>query len=451
MTPLAGTSRSFAYAPGSAPEDVSAPTATLRPPPVTAGPFGETLAAVPMGYVTGLPGASVSRAGRRKAALWLDMGRSTRAILTDILLHGPLSRVEVARRLGLSAASLTKLTRPLVEAGLLAEQCAEMRSETGRPSQPLDIVPGWQDVIGIKLNPDNIFAVRTDLRANVVAQVDAPLASSDVDSVVDGISHAISVVDPECDVHRVGVSLAANVQPGDSTVREAPFFSWYDVPLRELLSEATGRTVVLANDVRALTAAQHWFGAGRGSPCFGVITVGKGVGCGLVVNNEIVAGSSGRAGLVSHLPIAGSGPLCRRGHRGCASAFLTSGQIGRSFAAAEEGADVSFDQALSAAQSGNLPALRLFREACFALGVLVAAVANMIGPDRIVLSGEGIGMYDIAPEAVNEGFQRYIHWDASALRLDVEPFAFAEWARGGAVVAVQSLVRGASYAPKSVN
>jgi len=386
--------------------------------------------------------------GEHRDVGWAEMGASSRAILAEVLLHGPLARSELARRLGLSPASLTKLTRPLIDDGLLSESGAKAQASTGRPALPLEVVPDRAQVIGIKLNPDGLFAVRTDLQARVLEEYECKLDRHDPASVDEAIAAAIVFLDPGERVERVGVSLAANIRPGDGIVRDSPYLDWSQVPLVAAIEQRTGHSAVLSNDVRALTVAQHWFGAGKQSQCFGVLTVGKGVGCGLVVNNAVVSGYDGHAGLLSHSPVVDGGPLCRQGHRGCASAYLSSGSIVRSLFATDGFRGKTFEDALEAARDGNPPAVRVFSDACFALGVLCAHIANMIGPDRIVLSGEGIGMYDVAPGAVDEGIRRTVHWSASPFVLEVQPFAFSEWARGAAAVAVQSLVFGDSPAPE---
>lgn len=380
-----------------------------------------------------------------RGAVFDDMTKSARAIVTDVLLHGPLARAELARRLSMSPASLTKLTRSLIEHGLLTQSGAAVSSDNGRPLQPLEVVPGWQHVIGVKLNPEDLFAVRTDLRARAVGHHEAGLRAREVQAVVSGIAEAVERLDPGSEVQRLGVSLAANIRPGDGKVNEAPYFGWSQVPLADLISARTGRSVVLSNDVRAFTTAQHWFGSGKHSDCFAVLTVGKGIGCGLVVNGAVAAGVDGHAGLVSHFPIQEAGPMCRRGHRGCASAYLSSGAIARSLAATEDFTWTSLDAALDAARSGSRPAIRVFTEACFALGVLTAHLVNLIGPDRVILSGEAIGLYDIAPDAVSAGIERDLHWDAPLFELEVRPFPFGEWARGAAAVAIQSLIHPTAY------
>ena len=256
--------------------------------------------------------------------------------------------------------------------GLLVEDAASLRSGTGRPSLPLGVATKCYQVIGIKLNWDDLYAVRTDLGAKVLSGTELPLPSRDPGPVVDVIEEAIDRLDPLGEVNEVGVSLPGNLRPGDSVVRASPYLGWVDVPLVPLVNERTGRRVVLSNDVRALTAAQHWFGAGNGSSCFGVLVAGKGVGCGLVVNDRLLAGYEGHAGLASHFPIREGGPLCRRGHRGCASSYLTNGAIMRSLAVARDAPITKFEECIMLAEDGDEPAVRVLRDACYALGVLTA-------------------------------------------------------------------------------
>jgi predicted NBD/HSP70 family sugar kinase len=368
------------------------------------------------------------------------MGASTKDVVAEILRRGPLARSELARRLGLSPASLTKLTRPLLDDGLLCEGEARQQVGTGRPSLPLNVVADRHEFIGIKLNRVELYAVRTDLHANVLDKVERSLTSNEVGEVVAAIEKAVDDLDPDHVVTDIGISLAGNIRSGEAIVRQSAYLDWSDVPLGVLVEMRTGRRTVLANDVRALTAAQHWFGEGRGSSCFAVLTVGKGVGCGMVVNDRVVSGYDGHAGLASHLLIKESGPLCRHGHRGCATAYLSSGAITRSLAVLDGGRERSYDELLEMARDGHAAARRVFTDACDALGVLMAHIGNLIGPDRIVLSGEGIGLYGVAPDVARESMDRHLHTDASPFEVVVAPFAFTEWARGAAVAVIQSLL-----------
>src|SRR5689334_18220335 len=100
----------------------------------------------------------------------------SRQVALEILLDGPLSRAELSRRVGLSPGSLTRLTKPMVESGLLVEvEGGPTDARVGRPSQPLDLDAHAHHFVGIKLTGDSAIGVLTTLRADVLATVERPI------------------------------------------------------------------------------------------------------------------------------------------------------------------------------------------------------------------------------------------------------------------------------------
>lgn len=102
----------------------------------------------------------------------------------------------------------------------------------------------------------------------------------------------------------VGISLAGPVSPHSEIIASSPFLGWTDVPLVRMVQDRTTLPTVVQNDVRALTAAEHWFGAAAGCRDFALITIGAGVGCGLVMDDRLVDGMSGASGQVGHFAAA---------------------------------------------------------------------------------------------------------------------------------------------------
>lgn len=370
---------------------------------------------------------------------------SARAVFETLLVSGPLSRAELSRRLELSPASLTKISRPLVDAGIFIERGASSEGSLGRPSQPLDIDARFAYFVGIKLTGDTLYAVLTDARANVLESAEAALRSQTVDAVVTDIAAIVETLEA---AHGrpagIGISLSGNASRTESAVRNSPFLHWKGVPLADLVSEATGIPTVLENDVRALTAAEQWFGEAAGLDSFAILTFGAGIGCGIVTNGAQVEGHQGASGLIGHLPIDDRGPLCYAGHRGCAHAFATTTGIAKAISAALGVTLLSFDECVALARSGDPVASAVFDEAGKAIGTLVALVINLIGPDRIFLSGEGVVMYELGEAAALARMRELLHWTASEVPITVQTFGFVEWARGAAVVAVQQHVRALS-------
>jgi predicted NBD/HSP70 family sugar kinase len=211
------------------------------------------------------------------------------------------------------------------------------------------------------------------------------------------------------------------------------------VPLASMLEQATGLPTVLENDVLALTRAQHWFGAARGSTHFAVVTVGAGVGCGLVAHDAIVESPDAGLGLVGHFPLDPLGPLCVAGHRGCASALLTISSIQTRVSIGLQ-RPVSYAECLDLASVGNDVAFRVVAEAGRALGRLIAAVANLTMARKIILTGEGVRLAVVARAAVAEGIRLDRDPRADPLDLDIQSTGFDEWARGAAATAIQAYV-----------
>ncbi|WP_326594617.1 ROK family transcriptional regulator [Streptomyces sp. NBC_01803] len=372
------------------------------------------------------------------ASPWAPLAPSTRRVALELLRHGPLARSELALRLGLSAASLTRLTKPLLGAGMLRESPDVLPTSGGRPLQPLDVDAGRQRFVGIKLTRDRAYGVLTDLRADILARRSVAIGEASPDRVVERLVSLIAELTPGAGPAAVGVGLGGAVR-GFTHVRRAPFLGWREVALGRLVADATGYPSVISNDLEALTEAEHWFGDGRGVRNFAVLTVGAGVGGGLVVHDRLVAGPDAGLGLLGHFPLDPSGPACPEGHHGCADALLTTHGI-RLQASLALGRTVSYEEALDLAEAGEPVAGRIVGIAARALGALVAAVANIAQPERILVTGEGVRLARAGEERVRDAVAGARVPGASPVDLRILDDDPTLWARGAASVAIQRVV-----------
>lgn len=137
-----------------------------------------------------------------------------------------------------------------------------------------------------------------------------------------------------------------------------------------------------------------------------------------------------------------SGPLTPDGERGSAISLLSIPSIRYQIRAAT-GRDITYDEILALAAEGEPMAARVVGEAARALGTLVAQIANFAIPEKIVLAGEGVGLVDVAGPAVEEAILANRHPHAEPVNLETKVSDFHDWARGGAVLAIQVLVLGA--------
>ncbi|MEO8219248.1 MAG: ROK family transcriptional regulator [Specibacter sp.] len=355
-----------------------------------------------------------------------------------VLVRGPISRGELAQELKLSVASLTRLSKPLLDAGLLVEGELVADGTVGRPVRLLDVRGDSAHFVGVKVTGDLLQAVLTDMRATIAAVATLPLAETSPEAVVAGIVELVERLSEQEGVilTGVGVSLGGQVRP-DGVVHRAPFLGWKDVPLAQMLAQQMGLPVVADNDVSALAAAEQWFGAGRETADFAVITIGAGVGYGLVIRDHVRRTVDTGLGLGGHFPLDPNGPLCMDGHRGCSTAMLSIPSICAQISTAL-GRPVTYGQALELAAGGNRVAEAVIAAAARGLGKLIAATANLTMVNTVVLGGEGIALFAATESTVRAALAADRDPEAEAVTLQVASADFTEWARGAAAVAIQA-------------
>ncbi|MFJ8156445.1 ROK family protein [Streptomyces sp. NPDC094468] len=367
-------------------------------------------------------------------------------IFTTVLSHGPLTRLEAARRAGLSAAAVTKAVRPLLAAGYLAEDAdGDARPALGRPANLVRVDGGRALFIGVKVTGDEVIAVLTDLCCRIRLARRLPVTDRGAKAVLTSVADLTHELRAEAEdfgapVLGLGIAVSGDVDRALGTVRYSPFLDWRDVALAELAAMTTGLPVVVDNDVRALTVAEQWFGAGVGLSDFAVVTVGAGIGCGLVIHGRLVAGAHGVAGEIGHVAIDPAGPLCHCGNRGCVEAIAGDAAIVTRMREVTGRQVTDAAQAVALAHEGVLGAREVYASAGEAIGRGIATVANLFGPERVIISGEGLAAYDLFAEQILDSFAAAAFGSAAQCDVQTRPLPFEEWARGAAATAIQSFI-----------
>ena len=363
------------------------------------------------------------------------------AVTRHLLTHGPATRGHLGRNLSLSDASMSRAAQTLVRDGLVTETL-DPRSSIGRPRQILAAVPTARHVVGVKLTADKAYGVACDLFGAVLGSAELRLPAPGARGVVP-VAATLRVVTrlvtrlakrlPALD--GVGVSVGGVVDDR-SVVREGSFLGWRDVDVAGPLQEATRTRVVVTNDVTALAREQLWFGAGRTHATFGLVTVGAGLGFGLVREGRVVERLIDNGHLLGHAPVDAGGPRCSLGHHGCVAAYLYRDVVERRMAAA--GVTGSFPDLIRDPAYADSPWLT---GAARALGHLVATFAGALQTERIVLAGEDVEPLFASPVLADTiaDRTRLGPQETQPCELDVStaPLTFVDWARGAAVVSLQ--------------
>jgi len=382
---------------------------------------------------------------RRRIALLGSSSDAATRVFTTILTRSPVSRIDVARLTGLSQAAVTKAVTPLVAAGLVSDSLdPHLTGLPGRPVSPVAVVPDALVTLGVKVNADELIGVATDLTTRVLTSDRLPLTSHDPGAVADAVVEL-------CDRLReglgnltsrlaaVGVGVSGDVDSRTGVVRESAQMGWKGVHLGASLSERLGLSVVVHNDVSALTVGEHWFGVGLGTRSFAIVTIGRGIGSGLHLNGDVVEGAYGVAGEIGHLPLTSPDRICACGRRGCVEAVAATSAIVAAVASAHDRA-VTIQEAVALARAGDPATREAFGEAGAVIGAAIASLVNLVGPELVIIGGEGVAEFDLFEEPLRRSYAEHVFASADRCRIVVRPHTFEDWARGAAATAIRSLV-----------
>lgn len=370
--------------------------------------------------------------------------RTQAEVFAAIVTRGPLSRRDLARLTGLSQSTITKVVKPMLELGYVVEEKEEIQGP-GRPVVPLRVNNDRHYVVGAKVTQHELIAVVTDPQAQILAAARAARTGAAPEEAAQELAALIDELLNRDETFRervegLGVALGGHVDAANGVLRYSPILGWSDVPFAELLEQQTGLASIIENDVDALAIAEQWFGAGRGVESFAVVTVGAGVGCALVVDNELVLGTTGLAGELGHVVIDPTGEACQCGNRGCLETIASNGAIVAAInAAGRTVRDVG--EAVALARGGDEVARAAFARAGEALGRGISIVLNLFNPARVIVSGEGVAASDLLVEALEQAVELHSFSTAAGdCELVTRPLEDETWARGAAATVLRHLI-----------
>lgn len=361
-------------------------------------------------------------------------------VLAEIRMHPLCSRTNIADRTGLSLPTVSDITARLLRLGVIEER-ETGASRGGRRPVLLALRPDAGYAVGIKATERALIAVLTDLEASVVARADVPLRDVDVASFVAAATRAVDRLRPTAGsrpLHGVGVGLAGVVDRDRGIVRRSTYTNWQDVELARILEDHLDLHVIVDNDVNALVSSEQWFGAGRGSANFAVVSIGRGVGLGLVLDGRLYRGAGGGAGEFGHVKVA-SGPKCVCGGSGCLEA-VASGTAIVAQVRSVRGRATSMSTAIRLAEGGDPRIRGIFSRAGRSLGTAVGNLVNLLNPELVVLSGEGTVARDLLMPAFHRALNAAVFSGLEQdLRVVVDDWDDEAWARGAASLLLAEL------------
>ena len=199
------------------------------------------------------------------------------------------------------------------------------------------------------------------------------------------------------EVFAVGVGAPGVILVDKGIVVKSPNFpDWNNLPLKAELEKALKIPVYIENDANAAALGEKWRGAGRDIKSMIHLTLGTGVGGGIILDNKIWHGADGMAGEIGHMTLIPDGRQCTCGNTGCLETYASARGIVQSFReelekqklpAAEILKEITSEKVYQAAREGDAVARRVMKEMGRMLGIGIASLINIFNPERVVIGG----------------------------------------------------------------
>jgi predicted NBD/HSP70 family sugar kinase len=378
------------------------------------------------------------RNGAPGAAL-RDVNRS--AVLRLIRHEGPISRADIARTLGVSPGTITALTRHLIDAGVVRP--IEHASPTGgRPAELLGLVGSAAVAIGAKIAHDHLAIVRADLDGAIADEATVPfdaVGGNPFGAIAELLEPHVRRAERGQLLLGIGLGVPGFEDPFGSGVVQAPLLGWRHVPLADHLERVLGVPVLVDNDVNTLAVAESHYGAGRAFDHFLTVTLGRGVGMGIVIDGELYRGGRGAAGELGHVDVGGDA-LCTCGKRGCLETVVAEPAL---VAAARRrriiGKTDGPEELVAAAAAGHKGALDVYATAGRVLGTALGRAAVVLDPQAVIVAGEGSRAWPYMEIGFREAFESSVFPPVrGAAQILVEEWDDSSWALGAAALVLRA-------------
>ncbi|HSL09529.1 MAG TPA: ROK family glucokinase [Pseudonocardiaceae bacterium] len=278
--------------------------------------------------------------------------------------------------------------------------------------------------IGVDIGGTKVAAGVVDECGTIVATTHRDTPADDTSQIEHAIVAAVRELTSEYDVEAVGIGAAGFIDAQRATVMFAPNLAWRDEPLQASLQRRLGLPVVVENDANAAAWAEVRFGAGRGADHVVAVTLGTGIGGGIVVNGQLLRGQFGAAAEVGHLIVVPDGRRCGCGLRGCWEQYASgralereaqelarvspamAGELLRLAGGCPE--DITGRMVTQAAAAGDVAALRCFEIVGRWLGRGLAGLAAILDPGLFVIGGGVSAAGEVLRAPASAAFREYL-------------------------------------------
>ncbi len=304
-------------------------------------------------------------------------------ILEELWKNSPISRTNLAKSTGLNKATITNLINELSAEGYIAE-VGQQSSRIGRASNLIMFNDKIGVCCGINISSVKISVILCDVYARILWRSDFDFDDSFqpqplLERVASEIESGVASLPPgTCSkLLGIGVGLPSLVKRESGIMYGTPSLQWENLPIKDFFFQRFRVPVYTDTISNNSVIGEKWFGAARDYSNVIYLSIGRGIGAGILIRGELYSGAEGYAGDVSHMVIDPDGPLCPCGKRGCWEVLGTSYTLGRG----------EIQNLTLQAEAHDPKAIELLGEIGRNIGIGVANLVHVLNPNLVLIGG----------------------------------------------------------------
>ncbi|MFC3914462.1 ROK family protein [Pseudaeromonas sharmana] len=336
------------------------------------------------------------------------------AVYRIIDQQGPVSRIQIAEICQLAPASITKITRQMLEHGLIREE-ALLESTGGRRAIALVAEQQQFQFISCRLGRKSLHIGLYNLAAAELDRVELPFTEREREPVIARLKSELTsfIAKRSKQIDKLiglAITLPGLVNPESGEVLYMPSLALAGSPLAHEMEQHFGLPTFIGNDTRSLALAEHFFGASRDCQDSILVSVHNGTGAGIISKGKVLLGQNRNVGEIGHIQVERFGKRCQCGNFGCLETIVSNPAIlersrellSRGHASSLDAEQLSMTSLCIAAQQGDALAVEVIRQTGEYLGQTIAIMVNLFNPQKVLLAGEIVAAFNLLLPAIRQ-------------------------------------------------
>ena len=364
-------------------------------------------------------------------------------ILRCIREKDKVSKREIAEELGLSATTVSTFIREL-EKEKKIKSCGIAESTGGRRSILYDLNPDFRYILGIDLEVDRLIGVVLDFKGKIKGTKEISFTSKDEWKVIPLLKTFIYDLFEENDLPikkfgGLGIGVPGVVNSDTGVIEFAPNLGWKNVNIPSLLG--IGKPVFIENEANAGALGEAVFGVAKNVSHLVFISVGMGIGCGLIINNKLYSGSLYHAGEFGHMIVNPDGLPCQCGNKGCWEVYASNNAAIRMYKE-KSNRKVTFQEILAEfTKDHSFQTVEVVQSITKYLGIGIANIINGLNPEMVVVGGEITVIKDLVYNELLKGIKgRSLEKSFSGVRLEFSQLGNKATALGMGSIVIEKII-----------